>query len=182
MNAEELALQKDFRALSANEKALVLAEMSEEEYAQLRKVLLATRQLDTDRLPPSRLRAELLASMSKKNRPNGIRHLISTPVPLWLSAAALITGIVAVSFLQKEHIVEKTVTAWQWRVDTVFLEKTLWRDRIVLKSKVIFREKTPNQPLTTVPLEINDPLGVPAFQTPEFSEPHVGTSLGDTPE
>ena len=178
----QLALQKNFNALSPAECAQVLAEMSQEEYDQLHKLLLATRQMDSILEPPAQLRAKLLLRMAQQPKPDRLRRLMTARLPLWQSSAALILGIAVVSMMQKDVVVEKNIIAWQLRVDTVYQEKILWRDRIVKKNKVVFRKKMPPQTILSNPKKIDNQALVPDFQARELSESHIGTSLGDTPE
>jgi hypothetical protein len=182
MITEQLASQKDFNALSATERRHVLTEMSQMEYDHLRKVLLATQQLETTALPPAHLRTKLLARMSAQPKPSVFRRLLTTPIPMWQAAAILMLGIATVAMNKETIVVEKNTTAWQWRVDTVFQEKVLWRDRIVLKSKIVYREKPLVPPMASAPAKMDSLGAIPDFQANELSDTPIGTSLGDTPE
>lgn len=182
MNTEQLALQKDFASLNPAERALVLAEMPQEEFEQLRKLLLTTQRMDSGVEPPAHLRAGLMAKFSEQSKPSGIRRLITARIPIWQAAAALMLGIAVVSLMKKEVVVEKTVTAWQLRVDTVFQEKTLWRERLIVKNRVVFQEKLPAPPMAFSSEKVDTQSFTPNFQPGELSDTHIGTSLGDTPE
>ena len=178
----QLAQEKDFAALSPAERAQVLAEMSREDYDQLRKVLRTSRDMDAQAHPPAALRARLMDRMTAQN-PSPINRILSAKVPVWQAAAALLLAVAAVAMLKKDVVVEKAITHWQVRVDTVFQERVVWRDRVVVWEKVVFREKTPEQPMALIPENKDSQLVVPNYPEVEWTvTPRLGTSLGDTPE
>lgn len=179
---EQLASQKNFQELSPAECALVLAEMPQEAYEQLHQLLQASRQLETASVPPARLRTHLMAAMAEKATPTGVQRFLKTRVPVWQASAVLILGVATAMLFKREVVVEKTVTSWLTRVDTVTLEKVVWRDRIVVKNKVVYREKTLAVPMATATQLIENQINVPDFNTETIKQPHIGTSLGDTPE
>jgi len=177
---EWLAVEKDFAALSATEQAWVLTEMSQVEFEQLRRVLLAARQLDAGVLPSSHLKADLLQRMATTRQPSRNRQLLSAKIPVWLTALLVLLAMALISFLKKETVREKVVTQIQQRTDTLWLEKIVWRERVVLRDRVVYREKSMPKPIAVIPEKELD--FEQEFQKPEFSAPHVGTSLGDAPE
>lgn len=177
-----LALEKDFAALSAAERNLVLSEASQAEFEQLRAMLLAARQMDADAMPPMRLRSQLLERMAAQARPGFVRRALLARMPIWQAAAALLLLGVAIWFLNPTTVQEKIVTEVQIRVDTVWQEKTVWRERVVWKNCIVVVEKTPAEPVAILPSKPDLQAPVQEYASPEFGSPRVGTSLGDTPE
>lgn len=195
---EQLMLRKDFIALSPAERAQVLAEMPQEEYEQLRQVLLATQKLEAEATPPVRLGAALKARMAAKTQPTLLRRLLSAKVPAWQAAAVFLLGIAAVSFMKKTEVVEKTVTAWQTRVDTVYRTANFPGGRtanfpvgskkqgspsvtsVTTLSKTAATQSTPS--IATAPERIDTQYFNLELPTRSMTDAHVGTSLGDAPE
>ena len=183
MNIDQLALHKDYDSLSPAERAFVLAEMPREEYEHLHQLLFATQGLDKEAEAPSRLRENLLSSMKKTAVPVPPPRLLTRSIPLWQAAAALFLCFAATFWMRKERVTEKTITAWQIRVDTVYKENILWRDRVIVKKQIVYRDKETLQLEFAAKPENNvNALPDPDFQVNELPETHIGTSLGDTPE
>jgi hypothetical protein len=179
---EQLAREKDFAALSAAERNLVLEEIPESAYTQLRAVLLSARSLDSDRLPSEQLRNTLLAKMARQSKPTRVSRIWTARMPVWQAAAAVLMGIALVSSWRKEVVQERIVTNIEVRTDTVFQEKTIWRERIVWKEKQVVQEKQAPEPIAlTLDKQPYTPDEIVIPQTDLFA-PHVGTSLGDAPE
>lgn len=184
MNAqiEELARHKDFAALSANERARVLAEMPEEEYYRLHQVLHAARMQYAQAEAPVHMRANLLKQMATHAHPPRQSRLLRYAAPLWRAAAFFILGMAAAMLMRKTTVVEKVITDVQYKVDTVYLEHVQWRDRVRWKTRVVYVEKTPAPPVALVPGKTEPPGVLPEFSSKELSKSAAGTSLGDTPE
>lgn len=177
---EQLAAQKPFDALSAAERALVLAEMSRESYEQIRVIILAAPALDAGLEPPLALRGKLLARMTAgaPARP----PLWARPVPVWQAAAVLLVALAMVGLWKKETVREVSVPFVQVRVDTVFVPKIEWKERVVVREKLIYREKTPAAPIAVVPKSTGTPLSeTPEFPGYDMPAAPVGTSLGNEP-
>jgi hypothetical protein len=193
---ENLMLRKDFAALSPAERAQVLAEMSQEEYEQLRHVMLAARQLEADAMPPAHLGAALKARMAAHAKPTVWRRLMSAKVPAWQAAAVFLMGIAAVSFMKKTEVVEKAVTAWQTRVDTVYRTANVpggHTANVPVGGKKRGSPSDTNSPAISKPTQLTTSMATAPekqdtqsfnFELPtrDMNNAHVGTSLGDAPE
>jgi hypothetical protein len=135
---ESLAMQKSFVELDTQERAQVLAIMSVEEYSRLHNLLSATRVLDADVSPPLALQERLLARMAERQsakRP--APTLLQLRVPAWQAAAAIMLALFSGRFLQPSAptSVQQTTVQTVVRQDTVFHEKTVWRERVVVQWK-----------------------------------------------
>ena len=95
---EQLAREKDFAALSAAERNLVLEEIPESAYTQLRAVLLSARSLDSDRLPSEQLRNTLLAKMARQSKPTRVSRIWTARMPVWQAAAAVLMAVTSREF------------------------------------------------------------------------------------
>ncbi len=179
---ESLAFEKDFAALSQMERAMVLAEMPQEEFEQLRRILLAARGMDTAAMPPARLRAQLLDKMAAQPKPDLLRRAFATRIPLWLAMVVLLLATALVWRVKKETVQEKIVTKIQVQTDTIWQDKILWREKVVWRDRVIFKEKPNASPVAIEPQALDSQNIRLEFLQPEFTAPHIGTSLGDTPE
>lgn len=174
--------QKDFSALTRPERDRVLAEMPQEEYSRLRELLLAARNLDAAARPPAHLGAQLRAHMKAQAPPKGFARLLALNIPAWQAAAALAVCLAATTFWQKEKIVENTITQWQVKTDTIWQEKIRWHDRIVVRERIVFQEKTPEKTVAYAAEPIDSQLVSRTLETEDLTPPHIGTSLGDAPE
>ncbi len=179
---ESLAFEKDFAALSATERTIVLAEMTEEAFGHLRAVLLAAPQMDADVQPSALLQPKLLWKKANPPKPNFLQRTLSARIPVWQTAAALLLGVAAVWFLKKDTVREIIRQEIQLQTDTVYQEKTVWRDRVVIRERIVYREKPVAEPIAFLPQPIDFQVIETEFARPEFASPQVGTSLGDTPE
>jgi len=179
---EQLAFEKDFSDLTAEERNLVLADMPEEAFKQLRSVLQAARQMDAGVLPPPRLKAQLLERMSAKPKPGLPGNALTARIPMWSVAATLFLGIAAGWLLKPTSVQEKIVSTIELRTDTVWQEKTVWRERVVWRERIVYPKKTADEPIAFLPEKIDSQELEIEFTQPEFASPRVGTSLGDAPE
>lgn len=179
---ELLALEKPFAALSAEERLWVLSEMSQAEFEHLRSVLLTARQMDAEVLPSARLKTQLMARMHKPPVPTSLRRIALAKMPVWLAAAMILLAVIWSIFPPKETVQATVVTEIQHHTDTIWLEKTVWKTRVVVREKIVCPEKTNPAPLAVLPQTLNLPAMDSGQIRPEFSQPRVGSSLGDTPE
>lgn len=179
---ELLALEKPFAALSAEERLWVLSEMSQAEFEHLRSVLLTARQMDAEVLPSARLKTQLMARMHTPPVPTGLRRIALAKMPVWLAAAMLLLAVIWSIFPQKELVQATVITEIQHHTDTIWLEKTVWQTRVVVREKIVCPEKTNSSPLAVLPQTLHLPVIDSGQLRPEFSQPRVGSSLGDTPE
>ncbi len=179
---EDLARQKDFAALSANERAQVLTEMPEEEYKRLHQVLRAARMQYAYADAPAHIRANLIRNMATRSKPTRLGRLMLDSTPLWRAAAIFLMGMAAAMLMRKTTVVEKVVTDVQYRVNTVYRDSIQWRERVVWKTKVIYVEKAPTQPMANAPEKTAPPIALPEFSSKDLNKTATGTSLGDTPE
>lgn len=168
----DLARRKHFESLDAGEKAQVLAEMNREEYNRLRQVLLAAPRLDDGVNPPDALRARILARAQPR------ASWYRARVPLWLVAAALALGLVAGNFMGRKQPLERTITVERLRVDTVWQEKVLWRDREGIRREI--RNNT--RPASTLPVRIDTVTVMPMAGTVASDSGSSGISLKDMPD
>lgn len=184
LNIEELALQKDFDALLPQERAQVLACMSQTEYEQLRLMLFNAPQLDADVVPPPALKGRLMAQMRAQKQAPIVskRGLLHRAVPVWqmLLAAAVVIPLIYIALGAKNQGEMQPITLVQTKTDTVFQEKIIWRDRIKVRTRIVFREK-PNQPEMATSDLFPVPIAVSPIDTTEINTISKGTSLADDP-
>ena len=163
----ELVSAKNFGALTATEKEWVLETMTEAEYERLYEGLQMVPKLDETVAPSPRLRASLMDHFEKP------LSLLPTPqlawylrgVPVWQAAAVflLVAGVVAALSrpdVQKTEPVVQTL----YSTDTVYVEKIVWKERIVIKT---VKQQMPVETAAHLPAE------TPATK---------GTSVADQPE
>ena len=179
---ELLAREKDFSALNTRERDLVLSEMSQASFEQLRAVLQAAPELDAGVQPSDRLRAQLLESMAAQVKPSWLSRSFSAQVPAWVMAACLLLGISVVWLFKPATVSEKIITEFKVRTDTVWQEKMVWRERVVNRERIVYLEKPLTAPAAFVPQKVDSPPIALDISPAEFTAPRVGTSLGDTPE
>ena len=176
---ENLARQKSFEAPSPEERAVVLSEMPREAYERLRAALRAAPALDADVQPPPALRRRLLARMAPPARP---RAFLRRSVPLWQAAAAVLAAAALAGFMKKTDPPATGLPVVELRTDTVFLQKIEWKERIVVRERVVFREKPPVPVVAFLP-EKTDAAGgaIPEVPIIQFPAAPLGTSLGSEP-
>lgn len=175
---EQLARQKAFDALSPAEQAAVLAAMPRERYEHLRAVLLAAPALDPGPPPSADLRARLQTHLAAKTRRVG---LLNRRVPLWQAAAALVLAMTCLWFWKDDRVREVLRPVVQVRTDTVFLEKTLWRERVIVRETTVFRPRQLRLPVALAPEAPPDSSLLPGFALEKWMAPPTGTSLANEP-
>lgn len=157
MNIEILAQQKSFDRLSPAERAEVLAEMSADEYEQLRLTISTLRNMDTDVRPTPLLRERLLSRLAERQRPPRLRWH-SRPVPLWqAAAAALLVGGAVAFFFPKKNLRMAEPDGGRGVVDggrgtaAPMLRDTVWLTKIVYRERTVYRERRPENALESPP-------------------------------
>ncbi|MES2379924.1 MAG: hypothetical protein V4538_02710 [Bacteroidota bacterium] len=125
----DLVNQKDFEALTTQEKVKVLAYLSEEEYNELRQGVLLSEALvfNEQQIPSNDAQKELLLHRLKQKH-NAFMWW-QTPVALWKVAASfLLFGLMGYFYLHtKTGQNNKSLLA---QTDTVYLEKLLPAEKI----------------------------------------------------
>lgn len=161
---EELALEKEWGELSSAEHQEVLSMMDKAAYLRLRKVLLLSKELDANLQPPARLRANLLAEMERSSAASPVKNMWAVQVPLWQAVAAVLVGIVLMGFLNTKSVVINSSTPNIVQVrDTLVQEKIVWKERVVQKTKVVYRDTS-----SAVPQINLAPKGVSLEDAPEL--------------
>ena len=161
---EELAWEKEWGELSSAEQLEVLSLMDKEAYSRLRKVLLLSKELDANLQPPARLRANLLAEMERSSAASRVKNMWEVQIPLWQAAAAVLAGIVLMGLLNSKAVVKESPTLNTVQVrDTLVQEKIVWKERIVQKTKVVYRDTSRTAPQISLV-----PKGVSLEDAPEL--------------
>ena len=144
---EELALEKEWSVLKPDERMIVLASMDQTAYQQLRELLITTKGLDGKLQPPDRLRKTLHEAMEQRSASRRFYRLLDLRIPLWQAAAAVLAGIVLMGFLKPKSVVmdSSTPNIVQMR-DTLVQEKIVWKERVVQKTKVVYRDTSSTAP------------------------------------
>lgn len=181
---ESLALTKDFDDLNLAERSLVLATMSEEEYTQWRSTFQAIQSLDAEVRAPAALKARVMENMVRRGRPNLFQRVLKAQSPLWLTLLLASLGWILTWTWMQRKIPSQIPLAPQVEVrrDTVWVEKTVWKDRIVIREKWRYKEKEADPPMAILPVRADSMLLELDFSAPDFTPQRVGTSLGDEPE
>lgn len=180
-NIEQLAAQKPFDALTAAEREIVLPVVSRESYEQTRAIILAAPALDAGLEPPLALRDALIRHM--KTTVPARRPVWARAIPVWQAAAALLGIVLLAGLLQWDAVGKMPAPVVQLRIDTVYVPKIEWKERVLIREKVVY-----HPPQTSAPaIAQAPPKGIPLSETPDFpgSEPPdgpVGASLGSQPE
>jgi anti-sigma-K factor RskA len=184
LNIEQLALQKDFEALLPQERAQVLASMSQTEYEQLRLMLLCAPQLDAEMVPPPALKGRLMAQMQAQKQAPAVSKLslLHRSVPVWqiLLAAAVVIPMLYIAQIGKDRRETMPTILVQTKIDTVFQDKIIWRDRIKIRTRIVFREKTNHPEMATSDL-FPVPIAGSPTDTTEINPVSRGSSLADDP-
>lgn len=167
----QLARERSFSELQPQDRAAVLAEMSEEEYTLLRKTLRSSVLLDANAMPPAGLRQALMERY-RTSRPTPIWR---KPVPVWQAAAAMALLAAAMFLWKNETVIERVVTNREVISDTVFVEKLVWRDRVVTRERMVYREKT-------LPTQAQANVSAAPPDSTQANGMAVGASLGDLPD
>lgn len=161
MKIEDWAMYKDWTALSHTERAQVLSRMSREEYQLLFERLQGIKALDAEVQPPAQLRARLMDQLAVQEKMGSPVLWWKQQIPLWQAAAAILLGVLStlwISQLQPKAIEPRVV---QVR-DTLLQEKLVWKEKIVQRTVVVYRDRDSVQ---VVP---KSPKGVSLEDAPEL--------------
>jgi len=178
---EQLARQKSFAELDPDEREAVLAILSPETYEQTRAILLAAPRLDEAQGPPLALRDRLTAQMAAEARRSQAPRGLHRSIPLWQAAAALLAGVALTAWLRPAPVVvvqqvpERIV---ETRTDTVFVREVQWKERIVVREKVVFRDAPAAAVAVLAPQAFP---ALPAIAPFQAAETPLGTSLASEP-
>ncbi|MEM7659703.1 MAG: hypothetical protein AAF399_26555, partial [Bacteroidota bacterium] len=126
-------LEFPFEDLSLEERSLILTEMSQREYAELRKVAQAAKayfqEAPLDLKPNSALQTQLRNRLAqKKSRGLGgkVLHTLKYPVPAWQAVAAMAFLAVAVYFgTQNASLSETPIGPHNIIVDSTHVDSSL---------------------------------------------------------
>ncbi|MEM9822120.1 MAG: hypothetical protein AAF985_13650 [Bacteroidota bacterium] len=136
---ENLLLTKSFAQLKADEKTAVEAQLTQEEYAAFRKVLLESRQLFWDsqkhEAPLTSLRLKQLVRNKQNQSPiwAWLHWLINYPLPTWQPALGML-AIIAFFFSPFSYSAKSNPVAepvYVYKVDTVYrnITDTIYREK-----------------------------------------------------
>lgn len=170
---EQLAKEKAFERLSNAEKALVLSMMPREEYDQIRRMLQTAEAMDASVVAPERLRARVMAQFPKSE---GIK------VNLWLALGILAMGWGMMWVVRPVVMQEKQVPVIQQKIDTVWVERIKWREKVVYKTRLVPAPAPLPEPIALQPVPSNIIPPPPLYLPDPTTQQAIGTSLGDTPE
>lgn len=158
---EDWAMKRNWAALTHTEQAQVLTQMSQEEYQYLHQRMQGIKALDEEVEPPAQLRARLmehLAVQQKRRRP---QVWWQRQVPVWQAAAAILLGVLSTFWISKPELKVIEPRVVQVR-DTLLQEKIVWRERLVQKIVVLYRDRD------SVEVVPNRPKGVSLEDAPEL--------------
>ena len=140
MKIEDWAMYKDWAALNHTEQAQVLVQMSREEYQHLHQQMQYIKALDAEVQPPVQLRARLMEQLAVQEKMGRPQIWWQRQVPLWQAAAAILLGVLGTFWISKSEPKVISPTVVQVR-DTLLQEKLIWRERIVQKTVVVYRDR-----------------------------------------
>lgn len=190
---ENLAREKSFAALSADERQAVLSELSPGEYEQLRALLQAARRMDAALPAPPDLKSKLarqMAAAAQRERLRGqVFGLVGRRIPAWQAAAAALLGMAAVHFLQPAPppLPAETVVQIVEKRDTIWAERTRWRERIAWRERPAATERASTLPDAAPQCWAQSPslplfLETPAVPVADSAFAPLGSPLSDSPE
>ncbi|MEI6411771.1 MAG: hypothetical protein WCR52_20435 [Bacteroidota bacterium] len=178
---EELAFLKDYDALSLEEQAFVQAEMSRAEYDRLRALLCAGARLDADVKPPDALRAKLMTAMGKQVRPSRLRRVAGYKIPLWPVLGVLCVAAAGFWFYPQPAQPISPAPIEKVRIDTVYVDKIIWRERAVYRTKQQANTVQHVEPVAFMNPDFKKGIAIfDSFPAP-FDLKTTGTSLADEP-
>lgn len=160
---EDWAMNRDWGALSQAEQAQVLSQMSQEEYQHLHQLLQGVKALDVEVQAPARLRGRLMAQMAVQQKMKMPGVWWQRQVPLWQAAAAILLGVLSTFWISQPEPKAIGPSVVQVR-DTLLQEKLVWKERIVQKTVVVYRDRD------SVQVEPGRPKGVSLEDAPELLE------------
>jgi hypothetical protein len=173
---ERIILQKDFAALTEEEKALVLQTIgSEEEYQTIRKIGLAVS--DNSLRSTLEPRPEILLALQHRMKSEPAHYqwpkIFQIKVPAYVAVLGIVITSLLIfivrSFMPAEHLPLGKVTEPVVRIDTVFLTRI---DTIV-RERIVYRQLN----LVSLPKKLNPEVLVHAKQNPRS-----GVSMKDKEE
>lgn len=137
---EDWAMYKDWSALNRTEQAQVLAQMSQEEYQRLCQQMQEIKALDAEVEPPSHLRARLLEQLVVQQKFSSPHVWWQRKIPVWQAAAAMLLGVLSTFWMNKSEprVVEPAIVEVR---DTLLQEKIVWKEKVVQKTVVVYRDK-----------------------------------------
>lgn len=136
MRIEDWAMCQVWEELSAEQQNEVLAQMSRAEYQNLNKHLQTIQKLDTEILPPTRLRTRLLQHLD--DDPHVEKKVVQVKIPLWQAAAAVLVAILATHYFMPKHVLSPQAEVVYVR-DTLVQEKVMWREKVIEKQEIVYR-------------------------------------------
>jgi hypothetical protein len=90
--------------------------------------------------------------------------------------------VIATHLFTAQQTDERVETVLVPQTDTVFVEKIQWREKVLWRERLVYRDK----PTHTAPMAVQAPSfetnEIIELQSPEISQPHIGTSMGEAPE
>lgn len=178
---EELAFLKDFEALSLEEQAFVQAEMSRAEYDRLRALLCAGARLDADARPPDALRAKLVTAMGKQVPPSRLRRVAGYKIPLWPVLGVLCAAVAGFWFYPQPAQPVSPAPIEKLRIDTVFVEKIIWRERVIYRTKQQVNAVQNIEPVAFINHDFKKGTAMFDSLPAPFDLKTTGTSLADEP-
>jgi hypothetical protein len=158
---EDFAMRKDWAALTHSEQAQVLTQMSQEEYQHLHQRIQDIKALDAEVQPPAQLRARLMAQLVVQEKMGSPKVWWQRQVPIWQAAAAILLGVLSTFWISKPELKVIEPTVVQVR-DTLLQEKLVWRERIVQKTVVVYRDRD------SIQVAPDGPKGVSLEDAPEL--------------
>ena len=161
MKIEDWAMKRDWSVLSHTEQRLVLTQMSQEEYQHLHQRMQGIKALDAEVQPPAQLRARLLEKLAVQEKMERPEFWWKRQIPLWQAAAAILLGVLSTFWISKPKPKAVEPRVVQVR-DTLLQEKLVWKERIVQKTLVIYRDRD------SVQVAPNGPKGVSLEDAPEL--------------
>ncbi len=161
MKIEDWAMERDWAALSHLEQTHVLTQMSQTEYQHLHQCMQGIKALDAEVQPPVQLRARLMEQLAVQEKIGKPQIWWQRQIPLWQAAAAILLGVLSTFWISRlePKVIEPTVVQVR---DTLLQEKLVWRERIVQKTVVVYRDRD------SVRVTPNNPKGVSLEDAPEL--------------
>lgn len=160
---EDWAMYKDWATLTHTEQTQVLTQMSLEEYQHLFEHLQSIQALDAEVQPPAQLRARLMRQLAVQEKMGSPKFWWKRQIPLWQAAAAILLGVLSTFWIGQSQ--PKAVEPMVVQVrDTLLQEKLVWKEKIVQKTVVVYRDRD------SVQVAPNGPKGVSLEDAPELLE------------
>lgn len=158
---EDWAAYKDWVALTQTEQTYVLTQMSQEEYQYLHQRMQNIKVLDREVEPPAQLRARLMEHLAVQQNRRRPKVWWQRQVPVWQAAAAILLGVLSTFWISSSGPKGLEPRVVQVR-DTLLQEKIVWRERLVQKTVVVYRDRD------SVEVVPNRPKGVSLEDAPEL--------------